>query len=101
MKITNEHVARLLEARLQRVQHAGPPPSHQHINPAQRGRRQPDRATFSSLLEDLRTGLAAARASGQAEHPRLASLAAQVQAGRYRVPSDQIADALLRDLRGA
>ena len=101
MKISNEHVAKLLEARLQRLNRAEPSPSHQRIDPAQHGRGQPDRATFSSVLEDLRAGLAAARASAPAEHPRLASLAAQVQAGSYRVPSQHVADALLRDLRGA
>jgi anti-sigma28 factor (negative regulator of flagellin synthesis) len=100
MKITSEHVARLLEARLHRLSAAGPSPKRDSAAPA-----QSDRATFSSLLGDMRAGLAAARRttpqrSFAAGESRLTSLAAQVQSGRYRVPAEQIADALLRDFRG-
>jgi anti-sigma28 factor (negative regulator of flagellin synthesis) len=116
MKITNEHVARLLAARLQQVQRSAPPAVGPHsrkgLSPAEQGAGQSDRAVFSSVVEDLRIGLAAARrragelrqggeASGRPDTARLAALAAQVRAGRYRVPAEQIADALLSDLRGA
>ena len=106
MKITNEHVARLLEARLARIQRASQPPRQHGVKPS-----EGDRAVFSSRLEDLRVGLAAARASArqvgavrstfaQTEDPRLESLARQVRAGSYRVPTQEIAYALLRDLKG-
>ena len=95
MKINSEHVGRLLEARLARVQRASQTPRRDEAKPAEN-----DRAVFSSRLEDLRVGLAAARASSQTEDPRLDSLARQVRAGSYRVPPQQVADALLRDLRG-
>ncbi len=101
MKITNEHVARLLEARLARIQRASQPPRQHGVKPA-----ESDRAVFSSRHEDLRVGLAAARASAQqvsfaqTEDPRLDSLARQVRAGRYRVPPQDVADDLLRDLKG-
>lgn len=102
MKITNEHVARLLAARLQQVQRPTPPAGAQ----PQRAAGQSDRAVFSSVAEDLRVGLAAARragsqASGGCDSAHLTSLAAQVKSGRYHVPADQIADALARELRGA
>jgi anti-sigma28 factor (negative regulator of flagellin synthesis) len=109
MKITNEHVARLLAARLQQV-HRPAPPAGPHpqrdATPTERGAGRSDRAVFSSVVEDLRVGLAAARrhgsqASDGSDSARLASLAAQVRAGRYHVPADQIADALVRELRGA
>ena len=109
MKITNEHVARLLAARLQQV-HRPAPPAGPHpprgASPAQQGAGQSDRAVFSSVAEDLRVGLAAARrpgsqASGRSDSAHLASLSAQVKSGRYHVPADQIADALVRELRGA
>ena len=106
MKITNEHVARLLEARLARIQRASQPPRQHGVKAT-----ESDRAVFSSRHEDLRVGLAAARASArqvgavrpsfaQTEDPRLDSLARQVRAGSYRVPPQQVADALLRDLKG-
>ena len=110
MKITNEHVARLLAARLDRAERTAPPAAGPHpqrgASPAQQGAGQSDRAVFSSVAEDLRVGLAAARryesqASGRSDGARLASLSAQVKSGRYHVPADQIADALVRELRGA
>ena len=93
MKISNEHVARLLEARLERIQRS----QHTHRQPPTH-RAQPDRAVFSSRSEDLRIGLNAARGGREAEEPRLSGLAQEVRAGRYRVPARNIADALLRDL---
>jgi len=91
MKITNEHVGRLLEARLeltQRPQKAAP------------GARAggPDRALFSSRSEEVRIGMEAARAAGQSDGARLARLAGQVQSGGYRVSAQVVADAVLRDL---
>ena len=109
MKITNEHVARLLAARLQQVQRPAPPAGanpQRAAAPAEREAGPADRAVFSSVAEDLRVGLAAARqsgsqASGGSDSTHLASLAAQVKSGRYHVPADQIADALVRELGGA
>jgi hypothetical protein len=95
MKITNEHVGRLLEARLERIHRASQPP---RLLGGERG--QVDQASFSPLAEDMRIALAAARSSAEVEDPRLASLAARVRQGEYHVPAEEIADALLRDLRG-
>jgi anti-sigma28 factor (negative regulator of flagellin synthesis) len=96
MKITNEHIGRLLEARLERIQRASQP---SHRAPA--GRAQLDRATFSPRAEDMRIALAAVRSAADPEEPRLASLARQIRSGRYRVSAEAVADSLLRDLRGS
>jgi len=91
MKITNEHVGRLLEARLeltQRPQKAAPGASA----------GGPDRALFSSRSEEVRIGMEAARAAGQSDGARLARLAGQVQSGGYRVSAQVVAEAVLRDL---
>jgi len=95
MKITSEHVGRLLEARLERVYRSARPPRLLHTAEA-----QADRATFSARAEDMRIALAAARASAGEADPRVASLRAKVEAGEYRVSANEVADALLRDLRG-
>lgn len=91
MKITNEHVGRLLEARLERIQRPQKPaPS------ARTG--GPDRVLFSSRSEDVRIGMEAARAAGQSDGTRLARLAGQVQSGGYRVSAQVVAEAMLRDV---
>jgi len=90
MKITNEHVTRLLGTRLERVENAQPPvPS-----PA----AQPDRAVFSSRSEDVRLGLTAAKAAAPPDDARLEQLAGRIRSGRYHVPSDLLAEAVLGDL---
>ena len=65
MKITNEHVARLLAARLPQVQRSAPPaagPSSANgLSSAEQAAGRSDRAVFSSVVEVLRIGLAAAR----------------------------------------
>ena len=89
MKITNEHVGRLLEARLERVQR---PPK------AAWGAGVPDRALFSSRSEEVRVGMEVARAASQFDGPRLARLAGQVRSGGYRVSARAVAEAMLRDV---
>jgi anti-sigma28 factor (negative regulator of flagellin synthesis) len=93
MKITNEHVGRMLEARLERVQRRQGP----QARAADEGASS-DRAVFSRRSEDLRVGMAAARAAGRGDEARLAELARAVGSGRYRVPAELVADALLSDL---
>lgn len=91
MKITNEHVGRLLEARLELIQRP------QKTAPGARA-GGPDRALFSSRSEEVRIGMEAARAAGPSDGARLARLAGQVQSGGYRVSAQVVADAVLRDL---
>ncbi|HUU55678.1 MAG TPA: flagellar biosynthesis anti-sigma factor FlgM [Armatimonadota bacterium] len=91
MKITNEHVGRLLEARLERTHRAD------KARPGGEAER-PDRAVFSARSEEVRVGMAAARGGGQSDEGRLARLASQVRAGEYRVSAQVVAEALLRDL---
>lgn len=93
MKITNEHVGRLLETRLERMQRA-------QSGPAEQGDAQvaADRADFSLRSEDLRVGMAAARAASGLDEARLSALARSVRSGRYRVSADVVAEAILRDL---
>jgi len=95
MKISNEHVGRLLEARLERIH--GATGSLREIPVA---RTDSDHVTFSTLSEDLRLALAAARSAGDAPDPRIDALRSEVIAGHYHVPARAIADAVLRDLRG-
>ena len=92
MKITNDHVARLLGARLERLQSS---PFHQPGSSIQAART--DRVTLSSRAQELRIGLFAACAT-EIEDPRLDALSQEVRAGRYRVPAELVADAMLRDL---
>jgi len=92
MKITNEHVARLLGARLERIQSCR---TQRPGSCAEAART--DRVTLSPRAQDLRVGLLAARAA-EVEDPRLDALAEKVRAGRYRVPAEAVADAMLRDL---
>lgn len=91
MKITNEHVGRLLEARLERIQR----PQKAAPGASAGG---PDRALFSSRSEEVRIGMEAARAAGQWDGPRLARLAGQVRSGGYRVSAQMVAEAMLRDV---
>ena len=91
MKITNEHVGRLLEARLERIQR--PRKAASGVSAG-----APDRALFSTRSEDVRVGMEAARAARQSDGTRLARLAGQVRSGAYRVSSQVMADAVLRDL---
>jgi hypothetical protein len=93
MKIANEHVARLLEARLERIQRTQQGQRHPCFDGP-----EPDRATFSARAAEVRAALLAARAADEADDPRLAHLSQEVKAGRYRVPAEAVADALLRDL---
>ena len=93
MRITNEHVGRLLEARLERIHRA----TENRPGVSSDGSRA-DLVSFSARAEDVRIALLAARAGNQAEESRLAALASQVRAGTYRVSADTIVDALLRDL---
>ena len=91
MKITNEHVSRLLGARLERVESAQrPAPST--------GAELPDRAVFSTRSEDVRLGMAAARAGGKPDEARLERVTEQVRSGKYHVPAEVLAEAVLRDL---
>lgn len=55
--------------------------------------------TASALAEEVRWGLAAARAAGDLPDPRLALLASEVSAGRYWIDAREVAAALLEDLR--
>jgi len=55
--------------------------------------------TASALAEEVRWGLAAARAAGDLPDPRLALLASEVSAGRYWIEAREVAAALLEDLR--
>lgn len=96
MKITSEHVGRLLEARLERI-HRASSSSHQ-FSVAQGGA---DNVSFSALSDDLRTGLAAARSAEDSADPRVDALKSDVASGTYRVPAESVADSMLRDLRGA
>ena len=91
MKITNEHVGRLLEARLEQVQR--PREAASGVSAG-----TPDRALFSTRSEDVRIGMEAARVERQTDGVRLARLAGQVRSGGYRVSSQVVADAILRDL---
>lgn len=93
MKITNEHVGKLLEARLERAQRA----EGGSVKPSD-GRPAVDRADFSRRSEDLRVGMDAARRSSRSDEARLSALTRSVRSGRYRVSSDVVADAILRDL---
>jgi len=95
MKITTEHIGRLLEARLERIQRAARPDDQEP--PSRPGA---DRVTFSSFSDDVRAALAAARTAEEDADPRLESLEKALAAGQYRVPAEDVADALLRDLRG-
>ena len=94
MRISSEHVGRLLEARLERIHRAA-----QVTRPAG-GSREADRATFSSEADDLRAALAAARKADQAPDPRLDAIGNAVKSGRYRVPAEAVADAVLAEMRG-
>jgi flagellar biosynthesis anti-sigma factor FlgM len=96
MKITSEHVGRLLEARLERI-HRASSSSHQ-FSVAQGGA---DNVSFSALSDDLRAGLAAARSAEDSADPRVDALKSDVASGTYRVPAESVADSMLRDLRGA
>jgi len=101
MKITNEHVGRLLAARLERVQRAGRPLDRTGLEGG-----SADRAVFSALAEDLRVGLASARSPADGgelatREARLSALTEQVRAGLYQVSAQSIAEAMLRDLRGS
>lgn len=95
MRIANEHVGRLLEARLERIQRATHAPDTARTTSA-----PPDSATFSALAGEVSLALAAATRAGDSDDPRLSLLAADISAGRYRVSSEAIVDALWRDLRG-
>ncbi len=95
MKIATEHIGRLLEARLERVHWAAEPP-----RPAAPGPPARDRATFSSRAEEVRLALAAAKRPQPADDPRLDALAARLRTGRYRVGTREVAEAVLRDLKG-
>jgi len=95
MKVTNEHVGRLLEARLERIQRAVGP-RRAETPESQRA----DRATFSSRAEDLRIALERARQAPASDEARLESLASRVRAGKYQVPAEDLAEVVLRDLRG-
>lgn len=92
MKITTDHVARVLGARLEQMNGV----RRSETTPAAAATRA-DRALFSPRSEDVRAGMEAARAAGQPDEERLAALAAEVRAERYRVSSDVVAEALLRD----
>ena len=96
MKITSEHVGRLLEARLERIHRASS--SSRQFSVAQSGA---DNVSFSALSDDLRTGLAAARSAEDSADPRVDALKSDVASGTYRVPAESVADSMLRDLRGA
>ncbi len=92
MKITTDHVARVLGARLEQmsgVRRTAPTPAA--------ATPRTDRALFSLRSEDVRVGMEAARAAGKPDEARLAALSAEVRAERYRVSSEVVAEALLRD----
>lgn len=93
MRISNEHVARLLEAHLERIQTRG------NIRPPSRpGMLQPDAATFSARADDLRAALEAARGGELSDRGQLESLSRSVQREEYRVPSGSVAEAMLREM---
>jgi anti-sigma28 factor (negative regulator of flagellin synthesis) len=99
MKITNEHIGRLLAARLERIQRAGRTADGGGLREI-----SGDSATFSAAAEDLRVGLAAARTPARgpeaaARETKLSLLREQVRGGTYRVSAEAAAEALLRDLR--
>jgi flagellar biosynthesis anti-sigma factor FlgM len=95
MKITSEHIGRLLEARLERIHRASQPPRQFSID-----QRDPDRVSFSARADDLRAALAAARAADDVADPAVEALRADVAAGRYQPPARAVADSMLRDLMG-
>ena len=95
MKITTEHVGRLLGSRLEKIQG-----SKQSDVPSKTDSAQPDRAVFSPLAEDLRAGLAAARQAPASDSVRLASLAIRVRTGNYNPAPESVAEAMLQDLQG-
>ena len=95
MKITSEHVGRLLEARLERI-HRASGSSHQ-FSVAQRGA---DKISLSARSDDLRAALAAARSAEDMADPRVEALKREVASGKYRAPVESVADSMLRDLRG-
>lgn len=94
MKINTEHVGRLLEARLERI--------HRASGPRQLGALDgsADRVSFSPRAADLRAALAAARSAEEGDDPRLDRLRQEVAEGRYQPPTEQVAEALLREFRG-
>ena len=94
MRISSEHVARLLEARLERLQQAGATkPSAQPEAP------RPDVVSFSARADDIRAALRAAESSETADRAQLNALAKSVKEGGYRVPARQVVEAMLRELR--
>jgi flagellar biosynthesis anti-sigma factor FlgM len=95
MKITSEHVGRLLEARLERIHRASG--SSREFSVAQGGA---DQASFSARSDDLRAALAAARSAQDTADPRVDALKRDVSSGKYAVPAQSVADSMLRDLRG-
>jgi anti-sigma28 factor (negative regulator of flagellin synthesis) len=93
MRITNDYVARLLEGRIDRTGRASEVEPGPSMGPARE-----DRVLLSLRSEDVRAGLVAAQGSGNTDPTRVAALAREVREGRYQVPPDAIAEALLRDL---
>ena len=94
MRITNEHVARLLETRLERPQRAGKAES-----PAQTEGQRGDVVSFSGRADDIRAALRAVRNTESPDRAGLGALSQSVREGGYRVPADRVVEAILRDLR--
>jgi anti-sigma28 factor (negative regulator of flagellin synthesis) len=93
MRISNEHISRLIGARVERVFGPGKQtPADGVIGTSADG------AVFSTRSEDVRAGMAAARAATSSDEARLAALQAQVRSGQYRPPAEAVAESVLRDL---
>lgn len=90
MRISTDHVVRLLETRLSQLRRA--PESVRVPRPTG------DTLALSAKAEELRLALAAARGGQFADPARLAALGRSVREGSYRVPSAALSKAILREL---
>lgn len=98
MRISNDQVGRMLEVQLprsERAERAASAPTD-----ARAGDRLQDQAAISQRAEEIRLALAAARAPLPRDERFLDRLAQEVRAGRYRAPAEEVAEAILRELRG-
>lgn len=98
MRISNDQVGRMLKLQLVRsvrAERAAGVPAD-----ARAGERLQDQAAISPRAEEVRLALAAARAPLPRDERFLSRLAEEVRAGRYLPPAEEVAEAMLRELRG-
>ncbi len=94
MRITNEHITRLIGARVERVLGPGKEARAESVN----GARGDGLIFLSARCEEVRAGMAAARAATGSDDARLAALQVKVARGQYRPPAEGVAESMLRDM---